>query len=118
MESNVYQDGFIQDMTREEYGFSYEGAKLLFDHLEQLEDHCNTIVEYDPIAFRCEYTEYCIGDYINDFGLGLEFETYIKDYSLEGDDLNTQYNEYFDDYIYNHDRYIRGDKNCFIITNH
>ena len=67
MKSNVYQDDFIQDMTREGYGFSYEGARLLFDYIEQLEDDCDTIVEYDPIAFRCEYTEYCIGDYINDY---------------------------------------------------
>jgi len=67
MRTTISQNEFINDMTREGYGFTYDGAKLLFDYLEQYEEECETDIEYDPIAFRCEYSEYCTWDYINDY---------------------------------------------------
>jgi len=30
----------------------------LFEHLEQYEQDCDHELEFDPIAFRCDYTEY------------------------------------------------------------
>ena len=41
-----------------EHGFSYEGAKALFEYLEQYEQDCETELEFDPIAFRCSFDEY------------------------------------------------------------
>ena len=38
--------------------FSYEGRKALFDYLEDLEDDMGEKMEFDPIAFCCEYSEY------------------------------------------------------------
>ena len=40
------------------HGFSYEGSKALFDYFEQYEEDCDTELEFDPIAFRCDFTEY------------------------------------------------------------
>ncbi len=40
------------------HGFSYEGSKALFDYFEQYEEDCDTEIEFDPIAFRCDFTEY------------------------------------------------------------
>ena len=40
------------------HGFSYEGSKALFDYFEQYEEDCETEIEFDPIAFRCDFTEY------------------------------------------------------------
>ena len=37
--------------------FTYEGACALFEHLEIYEDESEN-TEYDPVAFRCSYTEY------------------------------------------------------------
>ena len=36
------------------HGFSYEGATALFDYLEGVDED----LEFDPIAFRCDFTEY------------------------------------------------------------
>jgi len=52
------------------HGFSYDGSKALFNYLEQLEEDCNMKIEFDPIALRCDYTEYdnlkqCLTDYSN-----------------------------------------------------
>ena len=47
---------FASDMQK--HGFSYEGACALFDYLEDFSDYVERPVEFDPIAFRCEFTEY------------------------------------------------------------
>jgi len=41
-----------------EHGFSYEGAKALFEYFEQYEQETNEEMEFDPIAFRCSFDEY------------------------------------------------------------
>ena len=50
--------------------FSYEGTKALIDYLEDLEDSIGEKIEFDPIAFCCEYSEYdnieeCLKEYDN-----------------------------------------------------
>ena len=38
--------------------FSYDGLTALYDHLIQYEENCDTELEFDPIAYCCEYTEF------------------------------------------------------------
>ena len=38
--------------------FSYDGRVALFDYLEQYEGDCGTELDFDPIAIRCDFTEY------------------------------------------------------------
>ena len=38
--------------------FSYDGLKTLYDYLIQHEEDCDTELEFDAIAYCCEYTEY------------------------------------------------------------
>ena len=68
MIKTIKQEEFVTTMIRKDNGFSFEGAKALFDYLEQLEADCNISYEFDPIAIRCEYVEYeslneCLSDY-------------------------------------------------------
>jgi len=58
MKTTINEYTFVQDMTAEGYGFSVQGAIALFEYLEDLEEQCGNDLEYDPIAFRCSYTEY------------------------------------------------------------
>jgi|TARA_R110002167_G_scaffold59548_1_gene168770 hypothetical protein len=44
--------------TRERTNFSYDGLEALFNYLEEIEQDCDTSIEYDPIAFCCEYMEW------------------------------------------------------------
>jgi hypothetical protein len=41
-------------MTQEQNGFSYEGAKALFEYYEDFEED----IHFDPVAIRCDFTEY------------------------------------------------------------
>jgi len=58
MIDTITQDTFTDAMTKKGFGFSYEGANALFDYLEDLENDTETKIEFDPIAFRCDFTEY------------------------------------------------------------
>ena len=38
--------------------FSYEGLNALFEYFEELEEDMGYEIDFDPVAIRCEYTEY------------------------------------------------------------
>ena len=38
--------------------FSYDGLTALYDYLIQFEEDCGTELEFDPIAYCCEFSEY------------------------------------------------------------
>lgn len=51
---NAYE--FTDAMTLN--GFSRSGALALFNYLEQYEEDTEHELEFDPVAFRCDFTEY------------------------------------------------------------
>ena len=81
MKNTVSKDTFIHtfsDIDRKE-NFSYDGRAAMFEHFEELENDCDTEIEFDPIAICCEYSEYssainCIEETGYDFDLS-EYET-------------------------------------------
>jgi hypothetical protein len=38
--------------------FSYDGLTVLYDHLTRYEQDTDQELEFDPIAYCCEYTEF------------------------------------------------------------
>ena len=49
----------IDELRRDEYAsWSYDGAKALADYLEEYEESTGEELEFDPVAIRCEFTEY------------------------------------------------------------
>ena len=58
MKDTIQEHQFVNEMSKKDHGFSYEGAKALFEHLTQYEKECDKELEFDPIAFRCDYSEY------------------------------------------------------------
>jgi hypothetical protein len=38
--------------------FSYDGRAALFNFLEQYEQDCGTELDFDPVALRCDFTEW------------------------------------------------------------
>ena len=39
-------------------GWSYAGARALVEHLESIEDDTGEEIEFDRVAFRCDFSEY------------------------------------------------------------
>ena len=58
MKDTVTEYQFIDTMAQKQHGFSYEGAKALFEYFEQYEQDTGEEMEFDPIAFRCSFYEY------------------------------------------------------------
>ena len=58
MKDTITKHQFVDEMSKKDHGFSYDGAKALFEHLTQYEEDCDHELDFDPIAFRCEYDEY------------------------------------------------------------
>tara|TARA_R110002012_G_scaffold272995_1_gene458805 strand:- start:47 stop:334 length:288 start_codon:yes stop_codon:yes gene_type:complete len=56
MKDTITEYTFTDEMIK--HGFSYEGTKALFEHLEQYEEDTDHELEFDPIAFRCDFDEY------------------------------------------------------------
>ena len=56
MKDTITQYQFTDEMVK--HGFSYEGTKALFEHLTMFEEDCDQELEFDPIAFRCDFNEY------------------------------------------------------------
>ena len=52
--------------------FSYEAAGALFDWYEELSEDCGEPIEFDPVAFRCEFSEYALDELQHDYGHLLE----------------------------------------------
>ena len=65
---NAFNDWFEQS-DQYKNNFSYEARKALFDYLDEMEEDTGTKIEFDPIAFCCEYSEYeNIQEFWNDYG--------------------------------------------------
>jgi len=48
--------------------FTYEAIQALWDYFEQYENDTGEELELDPIAFRCEFSEYSsLEDFHNDY---------------------------------------------------
>lgn len=57
MKQTVTLSDFLDD-ERLKHNFSYEGKIALFNALEELEEDTGVETDYDPIAIRCDFTEY------------------------------------------------------------
>ena len=55
MKTIVYQNQFNDALKGH---FTYKGLNALFEYFEELEEDLGYEIDFDPIAIRCEYTEY------------------------------------------------------------
>ena len=59
MRQTITESQFVNRVVSDEYNnMSYEGARALFEYIEEFEDSCGTEIEFDVVALRCEWTEY------------------------------------------------------------
>lgn len=58
--------------------FTYEGKRVLFDYLEDLEDNTDIEIELDVIALCCEYSEYKdLNEYLQNYNTDIEKDDYL-----------------------------------------
>ena len=76
MKSTLNEGEFIDGM-RKHVSWEYETLKTLFEYLEEYEESTGEEIEFDPIALRCEFSEYDSLKEINKI-YSTEFETINK----------------------------------------
>ena len=59
-------------MADDNANWSYEAATALVEWLEELEDSSGEPIEFDPVALRCEFSEYTATDLVEEYGMTLE----------------------------------------------
>ena len=63
----------VTELLKDEYAnWSYEAALALVEWLEELEDSSGEPIEFDPVALRCEFSEYTATDLVEAYGMTLE----------------------------------------------
>jgi hypothetical protein len=101
----AFRDAF-SDFGRND-NFSYEGQRALFAYLEELEEDTGTPYELDVIALCCEFTEYTI-------------ETFFNDYEVPGlDEPNAGDEERLEavrNYLDDNTMIVRCDENCILFA--
>jgi hypothetical protein len=56
-ESNCFFN-WLQSSDNYKNSHSYEGAKAIFDYYESLAEDTGDAIEFDPVAWCCEFSEY------------------------------------------------------------
>jgi hypothetical protein len=79
----LHEAKFIDEFQKFDKSFSYDGLRLLFQHLDALSDDIGENIEFDPIAIGLEYAEYTLEEFNEDYG------TNIKSF----DDFNSEKHE-------------------------
>ncbi len=75
------------ELCRDEYaGWSYNGAKALAEYLEEYEESTGEELQFDPIAIRCEFTEYenaidAAAQYTSEFTTEAAALEYLQDHT-------------------------------------
>ena len=115
MKTYVNKTTFINELSAKWFWFSYDWADILFEYLEQLEDEIEQDIDYDPIAFRCQYTEYDLNQFMNDYP---DVKKVFKEYLIvkDSEDNEEIRQEFYEDEIEMMDGFIWGNwPDCFIV---
>jgi len=68
----LHQAKFVDEFQKiNKENFSYDGLKTLFQYLDNLSDDIGEHIEFDPIALCCEFSEYSLEEFNNDYGCEL-----------------------------------------------
>lgn len=71
MKQSISESYFVDEIVKDEYNsISVQGARALFDYLEEYERDSGQDIEFDLVAIRCDFSEYenldaVLGDYDN-----------------------------------------------------
>ena len=77
----------INELRRDEYaGWSYEGAKAIAQYLKEYEESTGEELQFDPVAIRCEFTEYenaieAAAQYASEFTAEAAALEYLQDHT-------------------------------------
>lgn len=93
MKQTISKDAFrfLFNQVRPD-NFTYEGQGVLFDYLEQLEEDLGQDLEFDPIAFCCDFTECSIKEFTQAYSF-TDMEVY---FDSRDEEVRAEISKYID----------------------
>tara|TARA_R110000744_G_scaffold3698_9_gene13832 strand:+ start:1581 stop:1877 length:297 start_codon:yes stop_codon:yes gene_type:complete len=69
MKQAISKSFFVDQIVGDEYNdITYEGAKALFEYLEEIEEETGEEMDFDSVAIRCDFAEYeNIGEVLKEY---------------------------------------------------
>ena len=68
----LHETQFVDEFRKiRENNFSIFGLRALFQYLDNLSEDCGENIEFDPIALCCEFAEYSLEEFNEDYGCEL-----------------------------------------------
>mgnify|MGYP005830391793 CR=1 FL=1 len=86
----LHEAQFVDEFRKiRENDFSFDGLKVLFRYLDDLSEDCGENIEFCPVSFCCEFSEYNLEEFNNDYDTKIEsFENF--DIEKHEDELNAK----------------------------
>ena len=94
----LHQARFAEEFKKiRKDNFTWDGLKALYEYLNDLSDDTGKDIEFDPLAFCCEFAEYNLEEFNNYYDMNIEsFETFEKNrYQNELDQKRIQIIDFF-----------------------
>lgn len=110
--NQLYRDISRSDNYKD--NFSYDGAIALMEYLDNLSDDCGMNIEYDPIAFCCEYSEYNLLE--SSYSYEETYDALGFDHSGWDEDIKWEAFDDFIEYLHERTQVINADENCLVIA--
>jgi hypothetical protein len=90
MKTTVYFSDFcdaFNQMGRKDQ-FTYDGLRVLFDYIEEVEESCGEEIELDVIGICCDFAESHWSDIANDYSNLFELDTSVDESEQEAQVLD------------------------------
>ena len=80
--TELTRSDFTDALRRDEYAsWSYQACHALYDYLEELSEGIGEDIEFCPVAIRCDWNEYSLEDFANDYSNLKEEEETDKEFA-------------------------------------
>ncbi len=98
MKKTLSTDQIVQNLLEDNNAnWSRAGAHALAEHLEEIEQELGEEIEFDAVAIRCDFAEYCsLSEWASDYFAKGEAE---RSLGIEGDDDGETKNRKTRDFI-------------------
>jgi hypothetical protein len=78
MKHTLTKEDFMDWMRQAPYNpFSYGALEILWEYLSDIEEDCGVEIDFDPVAFRCDFSESSVKDILLENRV--EFEENLSD---------------------------------------
>lgn len=80
--TELTRSDFTDALRRDEYAsWSHQACHALYDYLEELSEGIGEDIEFCPVAIRCDWNEYSLEDFANDYSNLKEEEETDKEFA-------------------------------------